>query len=250
MKPLSGLRALVTGSSRGLGKGIALALAEAGARVAINYHRNEKEALAVKAEIEGLGGEALVIQADVSQGAPVAAMFRKIVDAWGGLDVLVNNAGTTKSQDIFETSEADWDFILDTNLKSVFLCSKEAMVLMRGQKRGRIVNISSIVAHRGALYGHVHYAATKGAILSFTRTLARTGAPHGILVNAIAPGIIESELLVETHGKEDVAALAASVPLGLGQARDVGLAAVYLAGEGGRYLTGATLDVNGGMHFH
>lgn len=250
MKPLSGKRALVTGSSRGLGKGVALALAEAGAKVAINYHRNEKEALLVKAEVEKAGGEALVIQADVSQAASVAAMFAKVMETWGGLDLLVNNAGTTKSQNIFETTEADWDFILDTNLKSVFLCSKEAMQIMRDQKAGRILNISSIVAHRGALYGHVHYAATKGAIISFTKTLARTGAPLGINVNAIAPGIIESELLLETHGKEDVAALAASVPLGLGQARDVGLAAVFLAGEGGRYITGATIDVNGGMHFH
>lgn len=251
MFDLKGKRALVTGAGRGLGKGIALALAEAGAEVALNFLENEKEAQHVKDEIEAMGGRALVIQADVGVAPAVSGMFQAIKNHWGGLDILVNNAGTTKSQDIFETTEADWDQVVDTNLKSVFLCSKEAMALMREQKRGgSLINISSIVAHRGALYGHVHYAATKGGILSVTRTLARTGAPLGIRVNAIAPGIIESDLLMATHGKTEVDSLAASVPLGLGTARDIGLAAVYLASEGGRYITGATLDVNGGMHFH
>lgn len=250
MFDLSGKRALVTGAGRGLGKGIALALAEAGASVALNFLENDKEAQSVKEEIEARGGKAMAIQADVSQAVAVSAMFLKVKKEWGGLDILVNNAGTTKSQDIFETTENDWDQVVDTNLKSVFLCSKEAMALMAEQKQGVLINISSIVAHRGALYGHVHYAATKGGILSMTRTLARTGAPLGIRVNAIAPGIIESDLLMATHGKEEVSALAASVPLGLGRARDIGLAAAYLSSEGGRYITGATLDVNGGMHFH
>jgi len=245
---LKGKTALVTGASRGLGKGIAEALAEEGAQVAINFRSNEAEALKVKEEIEKAGGSAMTVQADVSDAASVKGMFEKVLAKFGKLDILVNNAGTTKSQDIFETSERDWDFILDTNLKSCFLCSKTAMEAMRERKCGRIVNISSIVAHRGALFGHVHYAATKGGIISFTKTLARTGAPLGINVNCIAPGIIETELLFETHGKEEVERLAAGVPLGLGTPRDVGLAAVFLAGEGGRYITGATIDVNGGMY--
>lgn len=245
---LVGKVALVTGASRGLGRGIALALAEAGAAVAINYRSNEAEALKVKGEIEAFGVKALTVRADVSDAVAVAEMFRTVESGLGPVDILVNNAGTTKAQDIFATTEADWDFILDTNLKSCFLCSKAAMESMRERKTGRIINISSIVGHRGALFGHVHYAATKSGILGFTKTLARTAAPLGITVNAIAPGIIETELLFETHGEEGVAKLSKEVPLGLGKVRDIGLAAVFLSGEGGNYITGATIDVNGGMY--
>ena len=124
------------------------------------------------------------------------------------------------------------------------------MEMMREQNFGRIISMTSMVAYRGAVFGHCHYAATKGAILSFTRTIARTGAPYHITANAIAPGIIETELLFQTHGEEGVAKLAATVPLGLGKPRDVGLAAAFLAGEGGGYITGACIDVNGGMYFH
>jgi NAD(P)-dependent dehydrogenase (short-subunit alcohol dehydrogenase family) len=175
-------------------------------------------------------------------------MFAEIKDKFGSLDILINNAGTTKSQDIFETSEEDWDFIIETNLKSCFLCSKEAMRIMKEQGAGRIVNISSIVGERGALYGHVHYASTKSGIFGFTKTLARTAAPLGITVNAIAPGIIETELLFQTHGEDEVGKLSKSVMLGLGRVRDIGLGAAYLCGEGGRYITGTTLDINGGMY--
>ncbi|MDR0933313.1 MAG: 3-oxoacyl-ACP reductase FabG [Victivallales bacterium] len=248
MNDLTGKVALVTGSSRGLGRGVALVLAELGADVVVNYHGNELEAKAVCAEIEKFGRKTLCLKADVGSADDVEKMFAAIMQKFGKLDILVNNAGTTKSQDIFETSEAEWDFIIKTNLKSMFLCSKAAMKIMKEQHFGRIINMSSIVAHRGALFGHVHYAATKSGILGFTKTLARTGAPLGVTVNAIAPGIIETELLFKTHGEEGVAELASGVPLGLGKARDIGLAAAYLAGEGGRYITGATIDVNGGMY--
>jgi NAD(P)-dependent dehydrogenase (short-subunit alcohol dehydrogenase family) len=248
MFELNGKVALVSGSSRGLGKGIALALAESGADVIVNYANSKDEAEKVCQEIEAMGRAAIAVKADVSNEQDVAAMFDAAKKRFGKLDILVNNAGTTKSQNIFETSIEDWDHIINTNLKSVFLCSKVAMQMMREQKSGTIINISSIVGHRGALYGHVHYAATKSGIFGMTKTLARTGAPLGITVNAIAPGIIETELLFQTHGAEDVKKLADGVPLGLGKARDVGLAAVYLAGEGGRYITGATIDVNGGMY--
>lgn len=249
MKDLEGKTAVVTGASRGLGAGIALALAEAGADVVVNYRNNRKEADKVCAGIVGMGRKAHTVQADVSEPAVVTALFAETLREFGRLDILVNNAGTTKAQDIFETSLADWDYIIKTNLTSLFLCSKAALEIMREQKSGRIINISSIVGQRGALYGHVHYAATKSGIIGFTKTLARTAAPFNITVNAIAPGIIETELLFQTHGGEEVGKLAASVPLGLGTCRDIGLAAVYLAGAGGRYITGATLDVNGGMHF-
>lgn len=249
MFALTGKTAVVTGASRGLGAGIALALAEAGADVIVNYRSSREAAEKICAEIDGMGRKTFAVQADVADPADVQRLFDEIMRQYGRLDILVNNAGTTKAQDIFETSLADWKFILQTNLDSLFLCSKSAMEIMRRQKSGCIINISSIVGQRGALFGHVHYAATKSGIIGFTKTLARTAAPFNITVNAIAPGIIESELLLQTHGADEVAALSNTVPFGLGTARDVGLAAVYLAGEGGRYLTGATLDINGGMNF-
>lgn len=245
---LSGMTALVTGASRGIGRGIALVLAEKGADIFVNYLNNEKEALKASEEITALGRKAIPVRADVSSEKDVRDMFLKIQKTGKNLDILVNNAGTTKSQDIFETSLEDWEHVMKTNLRACFLCSKSAMEMMREQKSGRIVNISSIVGHRGALYGHVHYAATKSGIFGFTKTLALTGAKYGITVNAVAPGIIETELLFKTHGKEEVEKLSASVPLGLGKVRDVGLGVAYLCGEGGRYITGATIDINGGMY--
>jgi NAD(P)-dependent dehydrogenase (short-subunit alcohol dehydrogenase family) len=240
--------ALVTGASRGLGRGIALVLAEKGANLVINYRQEKDQAEEVAYEAKKLGRKVIIIQADVRNENDVNRMFSEIDREFGLLDILVNNAGTTKAQDIFETTLDDWERIIQTNLRSCFLCSKAAMIRMRQQKSGRIVSIASIVGHRGALYGHVHYAATKSGMFGFTKTLARTGAQYGINVNCVAPGIIETELLFQTHGAEEVKRLADSVLLGLGKPRDVGLAVAYLCGEGGRYITGATIDVNGGMY--
>lgn len=245
---LRGNNALITGSSQGLGKGIALELAKQGVNIVVNYIGPDEQANEVVKELQSFGVKTLQINADVGDKNAVEKMFQKIKEEFGSLDILVNNAGTTISQDIFETSLDEWDKVIKTNLTSCFLCSKLAMEMMREQKSGRIVNISSIVGHRGALYGHVHYAATKSGIFGFTKTLARTAAPHGITVNAVAPGIIESELLFKTHGDEEVKKLSDEVPLGLGKAKDIGLAVAFLCGEGGRYITGATLDVNGGMY--
>jgi NAD(P)-dependent dehydrogenase (short-subunit alcohol dehydrogenase family) len=245
---LTGKIALVTGASRGLGRGIALVLAEQGADVVVNFRSGEKEADEVVAHIERMGRRALKVGADVGDEADVRRLFETIKTQWGRLDFLVNNAGTSRAQDIFETSLEEWESLLRINLTSTFLCSKLAMEAMREAGGGRIVNISSVVGEQGALFGHVHYAATKSGQLGVTKTLARTGAPLGINVNAIAPGIIETELLFQTHGEEGVAKLAEKVPLGLGNARDIGLAVAFLCGEGGRYITGATIDVNGGQY--
>jgi 3-oxoacyl-[acyl-carrier protein] reductase len=239
--------ALVTGASRGLGRGIAMALAEAGANVIVNYRSSRAEAERVVERIGALNRRSIAVQADVSSEADVRRLFAEIEAEFGRLDILVNNAGTSQPRDIFEETLEDWHHIIDTNLTSCFLCSKAAMTIMRDQGSGRIVNISSIVGQRGALFGHVHYAAAKSGMLGFARTLARTAAPLGITVNCVAPGIIDTELLRQTHGDSQVAELAAGVPLGLGTVRDVGLAVAFLCGEGGRYITGATLDVNGGM---
>jgi 3-oxoacyl-[acyl-carrier protein] reductase len=245
---LHGKVALVTGASRGLGKGIAQVLAEQGADVAVNYRSQAEEAEELCAHIRAMGVRALAVQADVSATQEVERMFAELDQAFGRIDILVNNAGTSRAENIFEMSEESWDFILNTNLKSMFLCSKAAMLRMREKGAGRIINISSVVGHQGALFGHLHYAATKSGILGFTKTLARTGAPLGITANAVAPGIISSELLYQTHGDAGVKKLADGIPLGLGDPRDVGLSVAFLAGEGGRYITGICLDVNGGMY--
>lgn len=242
--------ALVTGASRGIGKGVALVLAEQGADVVVNHFDPDNQAAeAVATAVRALGRRALVVRADAGNEPDVEGLFARIHAEFGRLDILVNNAGTNRTQDIFATTLADWEFILRTNLTSSFLCSRAALASMRErQVRGRIVFMSSQVAHRGALFGHVHYAASKSGMLGMVKTLARTAAPLGVTVNAVAPGIIETELLVQTHG-ERLADLVRDVPLGsLGTPRDVGLAVAFLCGEGGRYLTGATLDVNGGMN--
>ncbi len=240
--------ALVTGASRGIGRGIAEVLAERGAAVVVNYLNAQREAEDVATLIRARDGKAIVVQADVSDEGNVKRLFDTIRKEFGRVDFLINNAGDCKDHDIFHTPVQEWDRILNVNLRSCFLCSKSAMEMMAERKFGRIVNISSIVARRGALFGHVHYAATKSGMLGITYTLARTGAPLGINVNAIAPGMIETDLLFSTNGHDAVEKLRREIPLGLGKPRDVALAVAYLCGEGGRYITGATLDINGGAY--
>ncbi len=249
MFDLAGKCALVTGSSRGIGRGIALSLAKAGADIVLNSASCLEDAVKVGGEVEALGRKALAVKADVSRKEEVDTLFEDIMGRFGRLDILINNAGTSQPRDIFSITEEDWDRILAINLKSGYLCSKKAMEIMKEQMAGRIIFISSVVGERGALFGHLHYAATKSGQLGMTKTLARTGAPYNITVNAIAPGIIETELLYKTHGGEGVRELAKSIPLGLGTVEDIGAAAVYLSSNEARYVTGATLDVNGGAHF-
>lgn len=248
MLELEGKTALVTGAARGIGKGIALVLAEKGADLIINDKRMNFEGEAVAAQIRAMGRQATLIEADVSEATDVNRMFGVIGERFGRLDILVNNAGTSQAKDIFEATLDDWQFILNTNLTSCFLCAKQAMDIMSRQRSGRIINISSVVGERGALFGHVHYAATKSGMLGLTKTLARTGAPLGITVNAVAPGIIETELLLKTHGVDGVEKLCKTIPMGLGKPRSVGLAVAFLCGEGGDYITGTTIDVNGGFN--
>lgn len=246
---LKGKVALVTGSSRGIGRGIALALAEAGADVVVNCMGNVEAAEEVAEKIRTFGRKALVVKANVSEADQVKMLFDKVMEEFGRLDILVNNAGTSQDKDIFEMTYEDWDRIIKTNLTSGMLCSKAAMEIMKEQKSGRIMFISSVVGERGALFGHIHYAATKSGQIGITKTLARTAAKYHITVNAIAPGLIRTELLVQTHGEEGVEELGASIPLGLGKIEDVGAAAVFLASDEACYVTGATLDVNGGANF-
>ena len=214
MFDLTGKTALVTGASNGIGKGVAVCLAKAGADIIVNYRSDEKGAGHTAEQIRAYGRKTLEIRADVSDNGDVRRMFEEIRQEFGRLDILINNAGTSRAEDIFEITEESWDNLIRTNLTSGFLCAKEAMELMRNQRSGRIIQISSVVAHQGAVKGHLHYAATKAGQLGLTKTLARTGAPFGITVNAIAPGIIRTELLMKTHGEAGVRKLAEGVPMG------------------------------------
>ena len=252
---MTGKVALVTGAAHGLGKGIAICLAKAGAHVVINDICEPKEAEDALSQVETAEKPAVFMQADVSEEAEVTRLFQHIKERFGKLDILINNAGTSQDRDIYSITTDDWSRILKTNLTSGFLCSRAAFPLMRERQYGRIIFVSSVVGERGALFGHAHYAASKSGqiglagYLGLIHTLTAELAEYGITVNAIAPGMMKTELLYKTHGQDGVQKLSDSVPLGLGTPFDVGYAAVYLASEEARYVTGMTLDVNGGTNY-
>jgi 3-oxoacyl-[acyl-carrier protein] reductase len=245
---LSGQTALVTGAAGGIGSAVALALARAGADITINHFETPEAAETLADDIRRLGRRAFVAAADVGDESAVAAMFRDIDQAFGKLDILIANAGITRPLDIFDTSLADWNAVLRTNLTGTFLTAREAMIRMRGAGQGAIVIMGSVVGHQGALKGHVAYGATKAGLHGMAKTLARTGAPLGIRVNAVAPGIVDTQLLANTHGAAGIAELKTRVPLGeLASVEDVAEAVLYLVGPAGRHIIGTVLDVNGGM---
>src|SRR5581483_3588645 len=244
---LSGKIALVTGSGRGIGAAIARQLASDGARVVVNDLRG-RDANSVAAEIRAENGGAFVHSADVYSPCAVRELFRSI-SRWGqNLDILVCNAAITNSKDIFDVSLRDWEKVLRVNVTGLFLCAKFGMQMMRRQKTGgRIILVGSGVVHQGALTGYVAYAASKGAVHSMAKTLARTGAPFGITVNTVAPGMTDTELLRNAHTKAEIQSIASTIPLGIGRPEDVATAVAYLASDAARHLTGVTLDVNGGQ---
>lgn len=248
MYNFSGKTVLITGASQGLGRAMATSFAEAGATVILNAIDPPDVMQAIAQEIKETGAACEAIQADVSCEQDVREMFAEVERTFGSLDVLVNNAGISRSEDIEEITLESWQQVIDTNLTGTFLCCKYALGLMKRQRSGRLIQIASVVAQQGALYGHVHYASSKAGQIAFTKTLARTAAPYGITVNAIAPGIIDTELLRRTLGQAKIDQLSASIPLGLGSPEDVAAAALFLASDHARYITGATLDVNGGLY--
>lgn len=241
---LDGKTALVTGAARGIGAGIARAMHAAGARLILVDLPSAQHAL------EDLAlPDSVVLTADLTQEDAVESVFNALDEAQIELDILVNNAGAARPETIFEMSLESWNDILSANLTSAFLCSRSAMQRMQHRPGGRIIQLGSVVGHQGALKGHLHYGVSKSGIHGFTRTLARTAAPMGITVNAIAPGLVETEMLFATHGADGVKALEAQVPLGrLASVDDVAAAAVYLASDAAAYLTGVILDVNGGLY--
>ena len=241
--------AVVTGGSRGIGRAIALALAAQGARVVVNYRSNAEAAQEVVSQIVGTNGEgaAVAIEADVADPAGAAAVIDAAVKTFGRIDILVNNAGITRDTLIMRMAEADWDAVLDTNLKSAYLVCKAAMRPMLKAKGGRIINIASINGQAGS-GGQANYAAAKAGLIGLTKSLAREVASRNITVNAIAPGFIETDM---TRGlAEDLKNRAmAQIPLErMGTPDDVAAAAVFLASDEAAYITGHVLNVNGGMY--
>jgi 3-oxoacyl-[acyl-carrier protein] reductase len=239
MNDLTGRVALVTGSSRGIGRAIAIALAKAGADVAVNFLRRSAEADAVVMHIRGLGRRSDSFQADISIASEVATLLRKTKDQLGAVDVLVNNAGIAKPQRVEDISENDWDQIISANLKSSFLVTQAAIPGMRERQWGRIINISSVAAQVGGIVGP-HYAASKAGMIGMTHFYAQSLVKEGITANAIAPALIETDMVTS-----NLNARPEKIPVGrFGSPSEVADVAVMLACNG--YITGQTINVNGG----
>ena len=242
--PLMGQTALVTGASRGIGKAVALELAAAGATVAVNYANSNAGADAVVAEITAQGGSAYALQADVSQEEEVNALVEAVIKRSGSLDVLVNNAGITRDGLLMRMKTSDWQAVINLNLTGVFLCTRAVTRPMLKQKRGRIVNITSVVGLMGNA-GQANYAAAKAVVIGFTRSSAKELASRGITVNAVAPGFIATDMTKDLQAE----ALLAAIPLGrYGEVAEVAGAVRFLAADpAAAYITGQVLQVDGGM---
>ena len=246
-KPLEGQNALVTGASRGIGRSIALALAEAGANVAVNYAGNEEAAAGVVAEIEALGVKAYAVKAHVGNSEQFEGMVKGVLDAWGKIDILVNNAGITRDNLIMRMKEEEFDEVIETNLKGVFNGIKAVARPMMKQRSGRIINISSVVGTLGNP-GQANYVAAKAGVIGLTKSSARELASRGITVNCIAPGFIETDM-TDQLSEELREGMLKGIPLArLGQPEEIGKVAVFLASDSASYMTGQTLHVDGGMY--
>jgi len=246
MQDLKGKVALVTGASRGIGRHIALQLAQRGADVAINYRSRQPEGDEVAREIEATGVRALAFKADLSKMPEARSLVRQVQDEWGRIDILVNNAGITKDKSMKKLTDDDWNDVLDTNLGSVYATCSEVLKIMMDQQYGRIINITSFVGQAGN-FGQANYAASKGGIIAFTKTLALEMAKYNITVNAIAPGFTETEMLAQVpeNIREQIIA---RVPMGrFGKPEEIARAVVFLAAEGD-YITGQQINVNGGVY--
>jgi 3-oxoacyl-[acyl-carrier protein] reductase len=241
--------ALVTGGSRGLGRAICLGLAAEGAKVAINYRRDEQGAAALADEIRTtLKTDVRCLQGDVSRSSEVTRTFDECRAQLGEVDILVNNAGIWPTAYVHEIEEADWDETLAINLRGPFLMCREAVRRWTaGDRGGRIVNISSPAAFRGSTTGHAHYAASKAGLVSFTVSLAREVAPHGIFANAVAPGMMWTDMAREALEKNEQHYIE-RIPLRrIAEPGEVASFVVFLASDKASYTTGATVDVSGGM---
>lgn len=238
--------ALVTGASRGIGRAIALELAKEGADIVVNYAGNKERAEEVVKEIEEMGRKAISIQADVSDETSVKKMIKDTIKEFNRLDILVNNAGITKDNLIMRMKEKDFDDVINTNLKGVFLCTKAVSRQMMKQRYGRIINMASIVGVSGNP-GQANYVAAKAGVIGLTKSTAKELASRNILVNAVAPGFISTDMTAELTNEQKEAMLK-MIPLAkLGQPEDIARVVRFLASDDSSYMTGQTLHVDGGM---
>lgn len=238
--------ALVTGASQGIGRETALALAEAGAKVAAAA-RNEEKLAALVQEIAAKGGEALAVKMDVGDAEQIKAGFKAVLEKYGKLDILVNNAAITRDGLAIRMKQDDWDAVIRTNLTGAYLCIQQALVTMMRARAGRIINIASVVAQMGNA-GQANYVAAKAGLIGLTKAIAMEIASRNVTVNAVAPGFIETPMtdVLPDKVKEE---LKMRIPLGhMGTGRDVAAAIVFLASDEAAYITGHILDVNGGLY--
>lgn len=239
--------ALVTGASRGIGRSIALQLAEEGYNVAVNYAGSKEKAEAVVEEIKAKGVDSFAIQANVADADVVKAMIKEVVSQFGSLDVLVNNAGITRDNLLMRMKEQEWDDVIDTNLKGVFNCIQKATPQMLRQRSGAIINLSSVVGAVGNP-GQANYVATKAGVIGLTKSAARELASRGITVNAVAPGFIVSDM-TDALSDELKEQMLTQIPLArFGQDTDIANTVAFLASDKAKYITGQTIHVNGGMY--
>lgn len=243
-RQLEGQVAIVTGASRGIGRAIALALAAAGAKVVVNYARSSTAAEEVVQEIATAGGEAIALQADVSQAAEVDSLIQQTIEKFGRLDVLVNNAGITRDTLLLRMKPEDWQAVIDLNLTGVFLCTRAASKLMLKQRSGRIINIASVAGQMGNP-GQANYSAAKAGVIGFTKTIAKELASRGITANAVAPGFIETDMTSDLKADE----ILKFIPLGrYGKPEEVaGMVRFLAADPAATYITGQVFNVDGGM---
>jgi 3-oxoacyl-[acyl-carrier protein] reductase len=246
MIDLSGKSAVVTGGSRGIGRACCLALARAGARVCVNYRVESPSAEFAVEEIENAGGEAFALAADVSRREDAEMLVDEAVHRFGGLDILVNNAGIWKGSPVDEMTDAEWDETMAINMTGTFFCTRAAVPFMKNARWGRIINVSSTAGQRGEAF-HSHYAASKGAMISFTKSLAVELAPHGITVNCVAPGWVATDMSQESLLGPERDAILATIPLGrVARPEEIAGAVAFLASDLASFVTGEILNVNGG----
>ena len=243
---LKGKNALVTGSSRGIGREIALELGRRGVHVAVNYAGSEAKAEAVVQELQSFGVKAMKVQANVSDEQDVKAMIKEVTTTLGSIDILVNNAGITRDNLLMRMKVDDFDDVIETNLKGAFLCTKTVTRQMMKQRSGKIINIASIVGVSGNA-GQANYVAAKAGLIGLTKSTAKELASRNIYVNAVAPGFITTDM-TEVLTEEQKATMLESIPLGkLGEPEDVANVVCFLASDDAKYITGQTIHVDGGM---
>ncbi|MEN2464607.1 3-oxoacyl-[acyl-carrier-protein] reductase [Ornithinibacillus sp. FSL M8-0202] len=243
---LQGKTAIITGGSRGIGRAIALELAEKGANVVVNYAGNEAKAQAVVEEVIALGANAIKFQADVADEEQVKDMIKLTLETFGSVDILVNNAGITKDNLLMRMKESEFDQVINTNLKGVFVCTKAVTRQMMKQRSGRIINVASIVGVSGNP-GQANYVAAKAGVIGLTKTTAKELASRNILVNAVAPGFISTDM-TDALTEEQTEGMLSMIPLAkLGEPEDVAKVVRFLASDDANYITGQTIHIDGGM---